>query len=495
MGSIDTKPMGTDFDVIIVGAGISGINAAYRVQSELPGYSYTILEARDTIGGTWDLFRYPGIRSDSDLHTFGFSWRPWSDKNTIADGTSIRNYLKESAAAYGIDSKIQFRHKLLAADWSSDDQRWSLSVDADGEKIIYSARFIIMGTGYYNYDEPLDATIPGLDNFKGQVVHPQFWPQDLNYTGKKVIIIGSGATAVTMLPVVAEKAAKVTMLQRSPSYIKALPLEDPLGNLVRRFLPSWVTAKILRWKFFLLPFLFYKFCRAFPNAARKLIRKENEKLLPKGIRQDPHFNPKYNPWEQRLCVCPGGDFFRALREANADVVTDHIKTVTDTGILTENGSSLDADIIVTATGLKLRIAGGVRVSIDGEEANLADKFMWQGVMLQDIPNAAVVMGYTNASWTLGADTTARLLARLLKYMDRKGMASAVPRIEDPKSIKEVPLLNLTSTYMQKAKDVFPKAGDVGPWTPRNNYLTDRWTASLGSLTTGLKFTRAFDKAK
>jgi cation diffusion facilitator CzcD-associated flavoprotein CzcO len=486
MGSVERhEPL--YLDVIIVGAGISGINAAYRVQTELPGYSYTILESRDAIGGTWDLFRYPGIRSDSDLYTFGFPWRPWSKSNAIADGESIRNYVRESAEKYGIDRKIQFRHKLLAGDWSTEQQNWTLAVDADGEKQLYTARFVILSTGYYDYNEPLKATIPGIDNFQGTVIHPQFWPEDLDYTGKKVVIIGSGATAITLLPNIAEKAAKVTMLQRSPTYILALPSVDPTGNWVRRWFPSWIARAIVRWKFLVLPFLFFKFCRAFPNAARKVIRGNTQKYLPPSIPHDPHFKPAYGPWEQRLCVCPDGDFFKALQKGNSDIVTDTIKTVTASGIQTESGKTIDTDIIVTATGLKMQLAGGARMSIDGKPLEMSTKFLWKGIMLQDMPNAAFVIGYTNASWTLGADATAQVVCRLLKHMDSHKVLSAVPRLPDGQKIKPTPILNLNSTYIEKAKGQLPKAGDVAPWQPRSNYLTDFWTSKYGNLTKDLEF--------
>jgi cation diffusion facilitator CzcD-associated flavoprotein CzcO len=494
MGSIERKPMDTDFDMIIVGAGISGINAGYRVQTELPNYKYTILESRGAIGGTWDLFRYPGIRSDSDLHTFGFPWRPWSDKKTIADGTSIRNYVTESAQQYGIDRKIKFHHKLLAANWSTDEQRWALSVDADGEKTTFYARFMLMSTGYYDYNEPLKTTIPGLENFQGKIIHPQFWPEDYDYSNKKMIIIGSGATAVTLLPVVAEKAAQVTMLQRSPTYVLALPREDPLGNFVRRFLPNWLAFKIVRWKFLIVPFIFYIFCRTFPNVARMVIRKRTEGLLPQDILVDPNFNPRYNPWEQRLCVCPDGDFFKALRRGNADIVTGTIKTVTEHGITLEDGKKLDADIIVTATGLKMLLAGGTHITVDSEPFSICDKFIWKGLMLQDLPNTAFVIGYTNASWTLGADATAQQVCRLLKYMDEHGMVSATPRLGKGEKLKVSPVMNLSSTYVEKAKGILPKAGDKAPWLPRTNYLMDRWAARHGNLTAGIQFTEAGKKA-
>ncbi|KUJ18945.1 monooxygenase flavin-binding family protein-like protein [Mollisia scopiformis] len=491
MGSIERPSV--DFDVIIIGAGISGINAGYRVQTELPGYTYTILEARDAIGGTWDLFRYPGIRSDSDLHTFGFPWRPWSKPKAIADGTSIRNYIKESAEINGIDRKILFHHKLLAADWSSQDQQWSLSVDNHGERKKFRGRFIIMSTGYYDYNKPLKTVIPGLDNFQGTIIHPQFWPEDLDYAGKRMVIIGSGATAITLLPNLAEKAAHVTMLQRSPTYILALPAVDPSGDWMRRWLPAWMAHTLVRWKFLILPFIFFKFCRGFPNAARRIIRRNTEKQLPKDMPHDPNFNPSYGPWEQRLCVCPDGDFFKALQKGNADVVTDTIRTVTETSIKTNSGKTINTDIIVTATGLRIQLAGGARVSLDGKAVNFSEKYMWKGTMLQDLPNAAVVLGYTNASWTLGADSTARLVCRLLKQMDRDGQTSVVPTLESSKGMKDCSVLNLNSTYIDKAKGELPKASNVGPWQPRSNYFADYWASVYGGLSSGLQYTKALKK--
>ncbi|KAI6714134.1 monooxygenase [Diplocarpon mali] len=493
MGSVE-RDDSVNLDVIIVGAGISGINAGYRVQNELPEYQYTILEARNAIGGTWDLFRYPGIRSDSDLHTFGFSWRPWSKPNSIADGPSIRKYIRESAEINGIDKKIRFHHKLLSSDWSSSTQRWSLTVDANGEKRNFTARFVIFSTGYYDYETPLKASIPGIDKFEGKKIHPQFWPEDYDYTGKKIVIIGSGATAITLLPSLAHKAAQVTILQRSPSYIMALPAVDPMGDFVRKWLPTWVAHTIVRWKFLVLPFLFFKFCRSYPNAGRKIIRANTKQQL-KGsaLSHDPNFKPSYNPWEQRLCVCPDGDFFKALHRGNCDVVTDTIENVTTTGIRTSSGKTIDADVIITATGLKMQLAGGSRVTVDGRLINFADKFVWRGVMLQDIPNAAIVIGYTNASWTLGADATAVLVCRLLKHMDQNQQSSAVPWLGDETKLKPSPMLNLSSTYIEKAKGELPKAGDVAPWKPRANYLTDYWSTGYGNLTNGLQFSKSAKK--
>lgn len=490
MGSID-KNLHThielDLDIVIVGAGISGINAAYRIQTELPNYKYTILESRGAIGGTWDLFRYPGIRSDSDLHTFGFSWRPWFERKAIAEGDSIRKYIRESAEEHGIDKKILFHHRLLQANWSSDDQRWSLDVlNAEGENMTFTARFVIFSTGYYDYNQPLQTQIPGLDNFKGQIIHPQFWPEDLDYMDKKVVIIGSGATAVTILPNIAKKATKVTMLQRSPGYILTQPSVDPVGDWLRRWLPESLAFKLVRYKFLIIPFLFFKFCRTFPNAARWVLQKRTSMDIPTEMPLDPNFNPKYGPWEQRLCVCPDGDFFKALKSGKADIVTGNIKTVTDHGIVMENGTSVEADIIVTATGLKMQLAGGSNVSVDGKPVDFASKFVWKSAMLQNVPNAALVIGYTNASWTLGADVTANLICKLCKYMDSKHLASATPRVQEGSNMAKLPFLNLNSTYIEKAKGELPTAGDKAPWKGRANYFVDRWVASH-DLTKDLHF--------
>lgn len=470
----------TVYDVIIVGAGISGINAAYRVQTSLPGASYTILEARNAMGGTWDLFRFPGIRSDSDLYTFGFPWRPWMDKKLIAEGESIRKYIKESAAENGIDQKVQFKHKLVSANWSSDQQAWTLQVDAEGEKKVFHARFVVLSTGYYDYEEVLPATIPGIESFKGKVLHPQFWPHDYDYAGKKVIIIGSGATAVTLVPVMAEKAAHVTMLQRSPGYILSRPSIDPTATWMSKIFPLWLVYSLIRTKFLIVSLLFVNFCRSFPHAARRMIIKETQKRLPKNVPHDPHFEPRYNPWEQRLCLDPDAKFFKALRTGKADVVTGIIKSVNERGIEMHSGEHLDADLIVTATGLKLQVGGGTSISIDNTPVDIASKFLWRGVMIEDLPNMAAVIGYTNASWTLGADATAQHICRLLKYMQKNGLTSAVPRCRE-EGMEVVPVLDLNSTYVERGKGSLPKAGGRGPWRPRRAYWRDMWEAKFGSF--------------
>lgn len=478
---------GLDVDVAIIGAGISGINAAYRIQTQAPkGTRYAILEARDDIGGTWNFFKYPGIRSDSDLHTFGFPWRPWPERRPIADGPSIMKYLRESASTYGIDKQIRFRHRLISADWSSHNLMWTLNVRVNGEPRILHARFLIMGTGYFDYDEPLQASIPGLDRFKGKVVHPQFWPEDLEYEGKRMVIIGSGATAVTLLPSVAKKAEHVVMLQRSPSYVLSLPSKDKVGGLLHRLLPSSIAYPIQRIQWILLTYILYYYCRIFPNAAKRFLKREAIRQLPKDIPYDPHFEPAYNPWDQRLCLCPDGDFYKALRKGKASIATGSITTVTETGIELQDGSFIGADIIVTATGLKILVAGGARFSVDGKPINPAEKFLWKGVMMQDLPNAAFVIGYTNASWTLGADATAQLITRLLNMMKKKNVVAAAPRLEHPEKMKSSPMLSLSSTYIQKAVSIMPKVGE-GQWAPRNNYFVDIKEARWGDIVSGLQF--------
>lgn len=490
MGSTD-QPSSL-FDVLIVGAGISGIDMAYRIKSELPNSNYAILEARDAMGGTWDLFRYPGIRSDSDLHTFGFPWRPWLEDKSIADGESIRKYLKECAEKEGIISKIRYRHKVLDGNWSSADQKWILNVEINGQKTQYIARFIIMCTGYYNYKEPLKAVIPGLSDFKGLVIHPQFWPKDLDYTDKKIVIIGSGATAVTLFPALAKKAAQVTLLQRSPSYILAAPAVDKSAKFLRRYLPVTLVARIMRIKFLLIPFMFYWFCQIFPRAARALLRANSRSHLPKNYSTDIDFNPKYNPWDQRICLSPDGDFYRALHHNNADIVTDTIENVTDDSIITTGGKILKPDIIITATGLNLQLAGGINLTVDNEPISVPSKFFWKGIMLQDMPNIAFIVGYTNASWTLGADSTALLICRLLKHMEKNKLSSVVPYLSNSElsKIQIKPLFNLKSNYIEVAKDVLPKSAGRQPWHGKRNYFLDIWDAEYADLQKGLTFVKA-----
>ena len=474
-----------DYDVVVVGAGISGINAGYRLQSEIKGCKYTIFEARDSMGGTWDLFKYPGLRSDSDLHTFGFPWRPWPKERAIADGASIKEYLVDTAAVFGIDKHIKYKHKTLSADWLSASQVWTLTVEHEGKQTCVSTRFMILCTGYYDYDKPLQTEIAGIDNFKGTKVHPQFWPQDLDYSGKRMVVVGSGATAVTLLPSLAEKASHVTMLQRSPGYLVALPGIDPTGALAKRWLPRWLAYRILRLKFLILPFLFFKFCRAYPHTARRLLKRRTQRLLPPDVPISPHFEPKYNPWEQRLCIAPDGDFYKALHQGKTSVRTGHIQTMTPNSIFLEDGTEIPADVIVTATGLKVLFAGGISIFIDGERMDVTSKFLWKGVMLQDLPNAAFVLGYTNASWTLGSDATALHCCRLIKHMRTHGQSSSVPRVnhenQGAAEIQARSPFNLSSTYVKRAEKEMPKAGDRGPWRSRTTYFWDLWEARYGAF--------------
>jgi cation diffusion facilitator CzcD-associated flavoprotein CzcO len=480
------------FDVIIVGAGISGINFAYRLQERLPHLSYTILDARYALGGTWDLFKYPGIRSDSDLYTFGFPWRPWTESKCIAEGPLIKKYIEESAAEHGIDKKVRFGHRANGASWSSKTGLWTLDVDAEGTRKDFFAQYVFMCTGYYDYKTPLQATIPGLENFEGKVVHPQFWPEDLDYTGKNVVVIGSGATAITLVPAMAKDAGHVTMLQRSPSFVLSQPTEDGIERGIRKYFPTWMGRKMIRFKWLLIPWLFVNFCRYWPQAARKMLRKETIAQLPESISADPHFNPSYNPFQQRMCFCPDGDFYASLRSEKADIVTGTIKTVTKNTIELSDGQILKPDIIVTATGLKIQFAGGMPVVVDGSTVHFREKFLWKNVMLQDIPNLFYVIGYVNASWTLGADATARLVCRMLKSMERKKATIVVPRIteQEREKMKELPVMNLTSTYVRRAKDVLPKAADHPQWRGRTSFFKDNWEAWFGDITTGLLYTRA-----
>lgn len=477
--------MEEEYDVIIIGAGISGINAAYRLQTECPKLRYAILEARENLGGTWDLFKYPGIRSDSDLFTFGFAWHPWDQDNPIAHGHSIVNYLKNAAEKFDITKKIHFQHHVIGADWSSVDNKWSLSVEHDQQSKILSARFMIFGTGYYDYNTPLETEIPGLDQFQGQIIHPQFWPEDLDYSDKKIVIIGSGATAVTLLPKLAEKAY-VTMLQRSPTYILSIP--NRTNSWLGSILPASLHRRLQRMRFLYISRYFFLFCQAFPKFSGWLLGRSMTRQLPKHIPSNPHFQPHYNPWDQRLCVCPDGDFFKSLHTGRAHVKTDTINNISPSAIELHSGEKIDADIIITATGLRLKIAGGISLCVDGVPQHIPSKFTWRGMMLQDLPNAAFLLGYVNASWTLGADASSQFICRLLKEMEERGFKASVPRLQAESTANMVPrrLLNLNSTYVLKAEDTFPKAGNQGPWQPRHSYFEDMKFAQGGSLD-GLEF--------
>jgi cation diffusion facilitator CzcD-associated flavoprotein CzcO len=487
------------YDIIIVGAGISGINMAYRTHTSLRGKSYVVLEARAAMGGTWDLMRYPGVRSDSDLHTFGFAWRPWTMSNPIARGGAIVQYLKESAAETGIEDRILYRHKVRECCWRSREQSWTLEVEetlAGGavRKKAFRAKFVVLGTGYYDYDTPLETTIPGLDKFKGRILHPQFWPPDLEYENKKIAVIGSGATAITLIPALAEKAAKVTMVQRSPGYVVSIPNRVAPKKWWERILPAWLQHRITRLRYLWGGFSQRRFLSD-GEKTRKFLAHVTQLQLPKHIPYDPHFKPAYAPWTQRMCLCPDGDFFKSLRSGVADVATGQIKTMSAGGIELASGQTIDADMVVTATGLRMQYGGNAAIIVDGERIAWGDKFMWHGVMIQDMPNLAIVQGYTKASWTLGADATAHLVVRMIKHMDRKGMTSATPRVAPGRDMVRVTrspgIMGLTSTYIMDAMHRLPKTSDEGPWKARGNFVWDLFEAKyFASMTESMQFVKA-----
>ena len=476
------------FDTIIVGAGVSGINAAYRVQTQGPRDStYVILESRESLGGTWDLFHYPGIRSDSDIYTFGFPWSPWKRNETLASADNIKKYMTDSAREHGIDHHICYRHSVTAANWSSADKCWELEVHRGGQDTpsTYRCRFLLLGTGSYDYETPLEAAIPGIESFEGKVIHPQFWPKDYDHTNKNVVVIGSGATAVTIVPSIADKVKRVTMLQRSPSYIFPLASASPLTSLLFLLLPATIAHFLNRIHWLIRSHITTWFCRSFPGLAKALVRHVVSQNLPPDIKWDPNFKPRYNPWEQRFCASMDGDFFAALRSGKADVVTDRIRTVTRDSIELESGAALHPDVIVTATGLKLKFGGGIRFSLDGEGFGLAGKFAWKSAMLQDVPNLMFMTGYESASWTLGADVSAQLFLRVVRHVEQVGGKAAVPRLRRPEAMPKKPLMSLTSTYLKDLMTVLPTGGD-GQWSPKKNYFLDMADIKWGDVTTDLE---------
>ena len=476
-------------DVLIVGAGISGIDAAYRIQTGNPGLRYAILEARDAIGGTWDLFRYPGVRSDSDMVTLGFPFRPWRQEKSIADGADIRDYVRETARAFGIDKAIRFRHRGVAADWSSASARWTVDVETDAGVRRITCGFLFLCAGYYDYAAGHAPDWPGRDGFAGRVVHPQFWPQDIDLHGKRVVVIGSGATAVTLVPALARTAMHVTMLQRSPTYIVAQPARDAKAQTLRRWLPAAIADPIIRWKNVVYGIFTYWFARSKPEKMRALIRTGVRGQLGEDFDVDRHFNPRYNPWDQRLCLVPDGDLFAALRAGKASVVTGEIETFTETGLRLTSGEELEADIIVTATGLKLRLMGGIQIEVDGKPVEVGSTTIYKSVMLSDVPNLASVFGYTNASWTLKSDLIDDYFCRLLDHMDRHGYAICTPRRGDA-AMADEPTLPLTSGYIQRAKNLLPKQGTKKPWRMNQNYALDVIALRFGAIDDGaLEFKR------
>ena len=476
-------------DVVIIGAGLSGVGAAYRLQTGRPGTSYTILEARDDLGGTWDLFRYPGVRSDSDMYTLGYSFKPWTGGKSLADGASILDYIRDTAREFGIDRHIEYSSRVVGADFDTARARWTLTVEdpRDGSQWTMTCAFLYSCSGYFDYAQPHDPPFEGSADFAGPIVHPQFWPADLVYAGRRVVVIGSGATAVTLVPSLLtgdDAAGHVTMLQRSPTWISAVPGRDKYADRIKTVLPAKLAHRLVRAKNVAFSTAFYQYCRRRPQSARRLLTGLATKILGDPQLVADHFTPDYDPWDQRLCAIPGGDLFKAIKAGRARVVTDHIDRLVPEGIRLRSGEILPADVVVTATGLRLLAFGGIEPRVDGVAVELSEQFVWNGAMMTGVPNFAVCIGYTNASWTLRADLTHRLVVRVLAWMDSEHHAAVVPRPET--DLVAQPLLDLTSGYVQRSLGAFPRQGDRRPWKVRQNYVLD----SVTTLRTDLARTLA-----
>jgi monooxygenase len=480
-------------NVLIVGAGLSGIGAAVHLQQNCPGKSYAILESREAIGGTWDLFRYPGIRSDSDMFTLGYSFKPWLGENSITDGESILDYIKETAQEYGVEGKIRFGHKAVAAEWSSADARWTVRAERDGEPVEITCDWLYGCTGYYRYDEGFSPKFEGTERFAGEIVHPQHWPEALDYAGKRVVVIGSGATAMTLVPAMAERAAHVTMLQRSPTYVIARPARDALAHLLRRLLPEKAAYTATRWKNVFLMLASYKISRRWPGVIKRIIRKEAQAKLPEGYDVDTHFKPRYNPWDERLCVVPDADLFKAIGSGKAEVLTDHVETFTENGIRLQSGEELEADVIVTATGLNLLVFGGLQLLIDGKEKQLSETVGYKGMMFSGVPNMCMAMGYTNASFTLKTDLVADYVCRLLKHMDANGYRVATPKAPGPE-VETEPFIDLKSGYVLRSLDQLPEQAAAHPWRLHQNYAQDIRLLRKGPIDDEIEFSRGSQEA-
>ncbi len=481
------------FDVLIVGAGLSGIGAGFHLRRKCPGKSFVILEGRDCIGGTWDLFRYPGIRSDSDMFTLGYSFKPWTEPKAIADGPRILNYVRETAIENGIDKKIRFRHRVKRASWSTSDARWTVEAErmvgegAQGtaiEIVRFTCNFLFMCSGYYKYEAGYTPEFAGTPDFAGRIIHPQQWPEDLDYAGKRVVVIGSGATAVTLVPEIAKRAAHVTMLQRSPTYVVSRPAQDPLANKLRRNLPTRLAYHLIRWRNVLFGMYFFQLSRRKPAQVKNLILGGVRMALGPDYDIATHFTPRYNPWDQRLCLVPDGDLFKAIRDKRASVATCEIDRFTKDGIRLKDGSELEADIIITATGLVLQVLGGLDISVDGRPVDFATTLNYKGMMYSDVPNLASAFGYTNASWTLKCDLTCEYVCRLINYMDRHGYKQCVPHNCDP-TIEPMPSLNFTSGYVQRSIAKMPKQGSKRPWRLYQNYALDIVSLRYGKVDDGV----------
>jgi len=467
-------------DVIIVGAGLSGIGAAHHLQTNCPDHSFTILEGRENMGGTWDLFRYPGIRSDSDMYTLGYSFKPWRNPKAIADGPAILKYIHDTATEDGIDKHIKYNHKVEGASWDSTTARWTIKVATDGQEVEYFCNFLFMCCGYYSYEKGYTPEFEGIDDYKGQIIHPQEWPEDLDYTGKKIVVIGSGATAVTLVPALAEKAGGVTMLQRSPTYVVTGPSEDKIATGLRKILPSKTAYSLSRWKNVLWGSFFYNLARKRPKFVAGLIKKGVQKEMGPDYDVEQHFTPSYNPWDQRLCMVPDSDLFESLKKGTSEMVTDHIDRFTESGILLKSGKILEADIVVTATGLQLAFMGNMELNVDGKQVEPSKLFMYRGMMFSDIPNIALAFGYTNASWTLKCDLVCKYVCRLLNFMKDKNLKYVTPRMT-MKDMGEEPMVDFNSGYFLRMMDDLPKQGSKRPWKLHQNYMLDILNFKYSSL--------------
>ncbi|WP_028648546.1 NAD(P)/FAD-dependent oxidoreductase [Nocardiopsis sp. CNT312] len=479
-------------DVVVIGAGISGIGAARYLTTGAPSKSFAILEAREDLGGTWDLFRYPGIRSDSDLYTFGYEFKPWRDEDAIADAPKILDYLREAAHENGVDARIRYRHRVLSASWSSERARWTIEAERTdtGERVRLTCGWIFCGSGYYDYDAGFTPRFEGRERFRGEIVHPQHWPEDLDYAGRRVLVIGSGATAVTLVPAMAETAAHVTMLQRTPTYVMPVPKRDRLSSRLKKVFGPRLGYALARRKGIAQQRAVYAFCQKYPQAARKLIRRVNTRLLPEGFPVDEHFNPPYDPWDQRLCAVPDGDLFRAVHRRRASVVTDRISTFTENGVLLESGRELEADVIITATGLNLKVFGGIALVVDGRPVHLPDTVAYKGMMLSGVPNFAYAIGYTNSSWTLKVGLLCEHFCRLLGHMDARGYDVCRPEVSGPEMATR-PLLDFSAGYVQRSIDALPRQGDRLPWLTSFSYHSDVKLLRADSVTDPeLRFSRA-----
>ena len=479
-------------DVLIVGAGISGIAAARHLGRRCPGKSYAILEARGVSGGTWDLYRYPGVRSDSDIHTLGFGFKPWNGARSLPDGDSILAYVREAAVEAGVDRKIRFHHRVVGIEWSPEEARWEVEAERTdtGETVHMTCGFVWCCSGYFAYDDGYLPDFAGTERFAGRIAHPHRWPEDLDYVGKRVVVIGSGATAVSLVPALAEKAEHVTMLQRSPSYLFPVPGVDPLARALRRFLPPKAAYGVMRWKDILTSSFVFWFCRRHPELAKRVVRRAAERALPADFDFDTHLTPRYNPWEQRPCALRDGDLYEAIGDGRVEIVTDRIQTFTESGLKLASGVELAADVIVTATGFNLQFLGGMQALVDGEEVDIGSVLTYKGMMASGVPNLAFTVGYTNASWTLKVELTCDFVCRLLNHMDANGLVVCVPEVNDP-SIGEVPIIDFSSGYVQRSLDRLPKQGSREPWRLRQNYLLDSRSIRRGPIEDGaLRFTAA-----